>query len=96
MCWYMEPLVGGPQCCMSILRKVPCRYFCNFHVNFKIAKCRMSNLRKGPCHVTNIFSHVDGLQAYVDFKKWLCRPVNSKGQGPLECTILFVTGPLES
>ena len=29
--------------------------FCNFHVNFRIAKCRLSNLRKGQCHVTNIF-----------------------------------------
>ena len=57
----MGPLTGGPQCHMLILRNgnVPCRYFCNFHVDFKIATCPLSNLRKGPCHVSNIYSHVD-------------------------------------
>ena len=34
-------LDGGLQCRMSILRNanVPCRYFCNFPVDFKITKC---------------------------------------------------------
>ena len=34
----MGPLTGGPQCRMSNLRNdnVPCHYFCNVHVNFKI------------------------------------------------------------
>ena len=33
------PLMGGPHCRLSILRNgnVPCRYFRNFPVNFKIA-----------------------------------------------------------
>ena len=68
---------------MSNLRNgnVPCRYFLNFHVGFEIAKCRLSNLMKGPCHVTNIISH-DGSMSHVDFKKWPCRPVKFKGQGP--------------
>ena len=32
-------LDGGPQCHMSILRNnnVPCRYLCNYPVDFKIA-----------------------------------------------------------
>ena len=40
-----RPLMGGPQCHLSILRNVPCRYFCNFHVAFKIAQYHLSNLR---------------------------------------------------
>ena len=69
---------------MSILRNgnVPCRYLCNFHVDFRIAKCHLSNLKKGPCHVTDIFSHVVRLQDDVDFKKCQCRPVGFKGRGP--------------
>ena len=40
----------------------------------------MSNLRNGPCHITNygsIFVHVNKL--YVDFKEWPCCPVEYKG-----------------
>ena len=50
-------LDGGPPLCMSNLKNgnVPCPYFCNIHVDFKIVACRMSNLRNCPCHVTNIF-----------------------------------------
>ena len=47
------PLIGAPQCRLSILRNgnVPCRYFRNVPVNFKIALCRLSILRNGnvPC-----------------------------------------------
>ena len=41
--------MGGPQCRLSILRNdnVPCRYFLNVPVDFKIVQCRLSNLRKG-------------------------------------------------
>ena len=65
------PMVGpltGPQCRLSILGNgnVPCHYTLNFTVVFEIAKCHLLNLRKGPCHVSNIFSHVDKL--HVDFK----------------------------
>ena len=77
-------LDGGSQCRMSNLRNgnVSCRYFCNFHVDFEIAKCHLSNLRNGPCHVTNIFPMSMGSMSHVDFKKWPCRPVEFKGQGP--------------
>ena len=50
----MGPLMGGPQCRLSILRNgnVPCHYFRNFPVNFKIFQRRLSILRNGnvPCH----------------------------------------------
>ena len=45
---------GGPQCRLSILRNgnVPCHYFLDFLVDFKIVQCHLSILRKGyvPCH----------------------------------------------
>ena len=39
---------GGAQCCLSILRNgnVPCLYFRNFPVDFKIAYCRLSIKKK--------------------------------------------------
>ena len=41
------PLMGGPQCRLSILRNgnVPCRYFLNVPVEFKIVQCRLSILK---------------------------------------------------
>ena len=45
----------------------PRRYFCNLHVNFKIAKYCLSNLRKGPSQVGSIFSHVDKLHVTCRF-----------------------------
>ena len=61
--------MGGPQCRMSIFRNgnVPCRYFSNFNVDFKIAKFRLSNSREGPCHADNIYSHVHELYATCQF-----------------------------
>ena len=61
--------MGGPQCCMSILRNdnVQCRYFSNFIVDFEIAKFRLSNSREGPCHVGNIYSHVHKFYAACQF-----------------------------
>ena len=40
----MGPLMGGPQCRLSILRNgnVPCRYFSNVPVDFEIVQCRLS------------------------------------------------------
>ena len=80
----IEALDGGPLCRMSNFRNgnVPCPYFCNIHVDFKIVSCRMSNIRNCPYHVTNIFPHADRIMSHVDFKKWPCRPVEFKGQGP--------------
>ena len=44
--------MGGPQCRLSILRNgnVPCRYFLNSPVNFKIVQCRLPILRKDNVH----------------------------------------------
>ena len=60
---------GGGQCRLSILRNgnVPCHHSLDFPVDFKIAKCRLSNLRKGPCHVGNICAHVDKLHVTCRF-----------------------------
>ena len=68
----------------KILAMSPVIIFGNFHVDFKIAKCHLSNVRKGPCHVTNTFSYMSIISSmsHVDFKKWPCRPVKFKGQGP--------------
>ena len=48
------PLMGGPQCRLSILGNgnVPCRYFKHFPVDFRIVPCPLSILRKVnvPCH----------------------------------------------
>ena len=40
--------MGGPRCRLSILRNgnIPCRYFSNVPVEFRVVKCRLSNLRK--------------------------------------------------
>ena len=87
----LGPLTGGPQCRMSVLRhgNVLCRYFCKFHVDFRIAKCDLSNLREGPCHIGNIFLKLTGFMSHVDFKKCQCRPADFKGQGPPGCSIMY-------
>ena len=84
MKYNMGALDGGPLCRMSNLRNgnVPCPYFCIIHVDFKIVSCLMSNLRDGPCHVSNIFPMSICFMSHVDFKKWPCRRVEFKGQGP--------------
>ena len=66
---YMGALVGGSSMSHSNLRNgnVPCRYFYNIHVDFNIVYCRMSNLRNGLCHVTNIISHVVRLHVAYRF-----------------------------
>ena len=74
------PLMGGPQCRMSILRygniAYPCRLFHQMsHIEFKnrprvtifFSPCRMSLSR----------------MSHVKFKKCPCRPVGFRGQGPL-------------
>ena len=83
------PLTGGLQYHMPILRNgnVLCRHFYNFHVNLKIVKCLLSNLRKGWCHVDSIFLMSIGSMSHVDYKKWQCRPVKSTGQGPSDTTV---------
>ena len=39
---------GDGQCCLSFLRNgiVPCQYFLNVPVGFKVVQCRLLNLRK--------------------------------------------------
>ena len=53
------PLMGGLQCRLSILRNgnVPCNYFRNVLVHFKIVQRRLSILRNGnvPCHYFSNF-----------------------------------------
>ena len=43
----------------------------------------MSNLTNGPRHDTNIFLMPMGFMSHVNFKKWLCHPVEFKGQESL-------------
>ena len=58
-------------------------YFSNFHFDFKMVSCRMSNLRNDLCYVHDIFLLICiGSMSDVDFKKWLCRTFEFKGQGP--------------
>ena len=65
----LGPLMGGPECRLSILRNynVTCRFFFNVPVDFKIVQCRLSNLRNAPCHITDNFSHVDSLHVACRF-----------------------------
>ena len=74
---FLGPLMGGPQCRLSILRKVnvPCRYLKNFPVDFKKVPCPLSILRKVnvPCHYFLFLS--------VDFKRVLCRLSNLREGG---------------
>ena len=69
---------------------VNCHYLSNFHVDFKMLSCRMSNLRKGLRHVENIFFMSIDSMSHVDCKKWPCRPVNFKGQGPYKSVLILV------
>ena len=59
---------------------VPCRYFCNCRVNFKIAQGHLSNLRNTLRGVGSMFFMWLGLMSPVDFKKWPFRPVRFQGQ----------------
>ena len=65
----MGPLMGGPQCHLSILRNgnVPCCYFQIFPVGLKIIQCPLSISKNNnvPCRY---FSNVP-----VDFKIVQCR-----------------------
>ena len=72
----------GPKCRMSILRNgnVPCYYFCNIHVDFKISLMLHVEFRNGPCY--DIFHMSIGFMSHVDFKEWPCHFVEFKGQGP--------------
>ena len=53
---------------------VPCRYFFNFHVGFKIAQCHLLNLKTTLCCVGNIFSHVDMLYVACRFSEMAMSP----------------------
>ena len=80
---------GPPQCRLSILRNgdVPCRYFLNVPVDFKIVQYRLSILRKDnvPCRY---FSNVP-----VDFKVVQCRLLNLRKRC-VALLILRVKGPI--
>ena len=80
--------MGAPQCRLSILTNgnVPCHYFRNFPVNFKIALCRLSILRNGyvPCRYF--------LNVPVDFKGVQCR-LSILRNGHVALSNLRVKGP---
>ena len=84
----MGPLMGGPQCCLSILRNgnVPCRYFQNFPDGFEIVQYRLSILRKDnvPCRYFP--------NAPVDFKVVQCGMSNLIKRH-VALSILRVKGP---
>ena len=85
----LGPLMGAPQCRLSILRNgnVPCHYFLNFPVDLKKVQCRLSILRKDdvPCRY---FSTVP-----VDFKEVQCRLSNLRKRR-VALSILRVQGQL--
>ena len=59
------------------------------HVASKMLSCRMSNLRNALCRVTIFPGHVDKpYMTHVDFKKWLCRHVEFRGQGQYNFSLL--------
>ena len=69
---------------------IPCRYFRNFPVDFKIAQCHLSILRNGnvPCRPF--------LNVLVDFKVpgiVQCRLSNLR-KGPVALSNLRVNGPI--
>ena len=74
-------LMGGPQCRTSILINVSAA--CHFAY---FIQCHMSNFGKDyvPCHY--IFgpslSHIISPIVHVEFRKFPCRPVDFRGQGP--------------
>ena len=84
----LGPLMGGPHCRLSILRNgnVPCHYFLNVPVDFKIVQCHLSILRNNnvPCHY---FSNVP-----VDLKVVQCRLSNVRKR-LVALSILRVKGP---
>ena len=72
---------------MSILRNgnVPCRFF--FAISMSILRYSNVTCRiEGIDHVLSLvfFPMSIGFMLYVDFKKWPCCPVESKGQGPAD------------
>ena len=84
----LGPLMGSPQCRLSILRNgnVPCRYFLNFPVDFKIVQCRLSILWNDNV-LCRYFSNLP-----VDFKIVQCRLSNLR-KSHVALSILRVKGP---
>ena len=77
----MGPLMGVPQCRMSILGNCNvaclCRLFSPMsHVEFKRRPCPMSQHFYPSCHVS------PSPMSHVEFKKYPCRPVDFRGQLP--------------
>ena len=63
---------GGPQCRLSILRNVSCRYFLNVPVNFRTVQCRLSILRRGSDTLSNLreWSSITGRRGQVKFESY--------------------------
>ena len=74
----LGPLMGGPQCHMSLLRNgnvtsLCCLFSTMSHVEIKRGICPMSLHLYPPYHMSlSPMSH-------VEFKKWPCYPVDSRG-----------------
>ena len=60
----------------------PLSLYLHYQVDFKIAKCRLSNLRKAHIMSLIFFPASIGFMSHVNFKEWPCRPVDFNGQGP--------------
>ena len=76
------PFMGGPQCCMSVLRNgnvaCPCRLLSPMsHVEFKKRRCPMSLKSLAP-----VARHYRPYMSHVEFLKCPCRPVDFRGLGP--------------
>ena len=74
-------MMGGPQCCMSILRNgnfaCLCRlFFTMSNGEFKKRLCPMSLHFYPACRMSL------SPMLHVEFKQGPCRPVNFRGQGP--------------
>ena len=71
----------GSPCRLSIIRNANVACFCRLfmamsHVEFTIYPCHMSLYFPKPYRMSV------GFMSYVEFKKWSCRPVEFKSQGP--------------
>ena len=74
---FMGPLMGGSKCHILIFRNgiFPCHLFLRFHVDLKVGKCRLSNLRKCPCNVGNVrVAPFDKLHVACRFLKIVLSP----------------------
>ena len=79
------PLMGSPQCRMSVLRNVPCNCFIAISKsilkgsNMLHVKLRIPNFVSIICMLLSL-----GSMSHIDLKEQSCRYVSFKGQEPHE------------